>query len=74
MDDASVRMAFLVARAAERCGCFEPGDWPDVAASLLWEGDEDPEIAELAGTPPLGDDPALPNTVSCRGVGYFFTR
>ena len=49
MDDASVRVALSVARAAEQCGCFEPGDWPDVAVGMLLEGNEDPEIAELAG-------------------------
>ncbi|MCR6483215.1 hypothetical protein M8542_10345 [Amycolatopsis sp. OK19-0408] len=49
MDDASLRTTFLVARAAESCGCLEPGDWPDVAVSLLMEGNDDPEIAELAG-------------------------
>lgn len=49
MDDASVRMALSVARAAGYCGCFEPGDWPEVAVSMLLEGNEDPEIAELAG-------------------------
>jgi hypothetical protein len=42
-------MALSVARAAEYCGCFEPGDWPDVAVSMLLEGSEDAEIAELAG-------------------------
>ncbi|MGW4523719.1 hypothetical protein [Amycolatopsis sp. NPDC004378] len=49
MDDASTRTALLVARAAESRGCLQPGDWPDVAVSLLLEGNEDPEIAELAG-------------------------
>ncbi len=42
-------MALSVSRAAERCGCLEPGDWPDVAVGMLLEGNEDPEIAELAG-------------------------
>jgi hypothetical protein len=42
-------MVLSVAKAAERCGCFEPGDWPDVAVGMLLEGNEDPEIAELAG-------------------------
>lgn len=41
-------MALSVARAAERCGCLEPGDWPDVAVGMLLEGNEDLEIAELA--------------------------
>ncbi|WP_410594239.1 hypothetical protein [Amycolatopsis sp. lyj-23] len=49
MDDAALRTTFLVARAAESRGCLEPGDWPAVAVSLLLEGNEDPEIAELAG-------------------------
>ncbi|WP_326943221.1 hypothetical protein OG439_24540 [Amycolatopsis sp. NBC_01307] len=49
MDDASVRTALLVARTAESRGCLRPGDWPDVAVSLLLEGAEDPAIAELAG-------------------------
>ncbi|MEV6873026.1 hypothetical protein [Amycolatopsis sp. NPDC051128] len=49
MDDASWRIALSVARAAEHCGCLEPSDWPDVAVSMLLEGNEDPEIAELAG-------------------------
>ena len=42
-------MAASVAKVAEPCGCFEPGGWPDVAVSMLLEGNEDPEIAELAG-------------------------
>jgi hypothetical protein len=42
-------MALSVARAAEHRGCLAPGDWPNVAVSLLLEGNEDPEIAELAG-------------------------
>jgi hypothetical protein len=49
VDDASLRTTLLVARAAESHGCLEPGDWPDVAVSLLMEGNDDPEIAELAG-------------------------
>ncbi|GLY43371.1 hypothetical protein Amsp01_093940 [Amycolatopsis sp. NBRC 101858] len=49
MDDASVRTALLVARTAESRGFLRPGDWPDVAVSLLLEGAEDPAIAELAG-------------------------
>ncbi|MFF1614350.1 DUF6355 family natural product biosynthesis protein [Amycolatopsis sp. NPDC058278] len=49
MDNASLRTALLVARAAESLGCLQPGDWPDVAVSLLLEGPEDPAIAELAG-------------------------
>ncbi|EOD70591.1 hypothetical protein [Amycolatopsis vancoresmycina] len=49
MDDAALRTTFLVARATESRGCLEPGDWPDVAVSLLLEGNDDPEIAELAG-------------------------
>lgn len=49
MDDASVRMVLSVARAAELCGCVGPGDWPNVAVGMLLEGNEDPEIAELAG-------------------------
>lgn len=38
-----------MARAAESRGCLEPGDWPDVAVSLLMEDNDDPEIVELAG-------------------------
>ncbi|SEF37517.1 hypothetical protein SAMN05421837_11477 [Amycolatopsis pretoriensis] len=38
-----------MAKAAEFCGLLKPGDWPDVAVSLLLEGNDDPEIAELAG-------------------------
>ena len=49
MDEASVRLTLSVARAAACCGWFEPGDWPDVAVRMLLEGNEDPEIAELAG-------------------------
>ncbi|OKA09989.1 hypothetical protein ATP06_0206490 [Amycolatopsis regifaucium] len=49
VENALVRRALSVARAAERCGCLGPGDWPDVAVSMLLEGNEDPEIAELAG-------------------------
>ncbi|WP_157495290.1 hypothetical protein [Kutzneria sp. 744] len=49
MDVGSVRMALLVARAAERCSCLKPGDWPDVAVGMLLAGNEDPEIAALAG-------------------------
>lgn len=49
MENALVRSALSVARAAERCGCLKPGDWPDVAVGMLLEGNEDPEIAELAG-------------------------
>lgn len=49
MDNASLRTALLVARAAESLGCLQPGDWPDVAVSLLLEGSEDLAIAELAG-------------------------
>ncbi|RSN24238.1 hypothetical protein DMC63_06760 [Streptomyces sp. WAC 05977] len=49
MDDVSVRTALLVAKVAESHGVLQPGDWPDVAVSLLLEGIEDPEIAELAG-------------------------
>ncbi|WP_410621298.1 hypothetical protein [Amycolatopsis sp. cmx-8-4] len=52
MDDASLRTALLVARVAESHGCLQPGDWPDVAVSLVLEGNEDPEIAELAGLSP----------------------
>lgn len=44
-----MRLALSVARAAERLGCLKPGDWPDVAVGMLLEGNEDPEIAELAG-------------------------
>jgi hypothetical protein len=49
VDDASLRTALLAARAAESVGYLQPGDWPDVAVSLLLEGSEDPAIAELAG-------------------------
>jgi hypothetical protein len=49
VDDRSVRVALSVARAAERCGFLDPGDWPDVAVGMLLAGNEDPEIAELAG-------------------------
>jgi hypothetical protein len=49
VDDALLRTALLVARVAESHGCLQPGDWPDVAVSLLLEGVENPEIAELAG-------------------------
>jgi hypothetical protein len=49
VDDASSRTALLVARAAESRGCLQPGDWPNVAVSLLLEGAEDPAIAQLAG-------------------------
>lgn len=52
MDDASLRTALLVARVAEAHGFLQPGDWPDVAVSLLLEGNEDPEVAELAGLSP----------------------
>ena len=49
MDDRAVRVALSVARAAERRGFLAPGDWPDVAVGMLLAGNEDPEIAELAG-------------------------
>ncbi|MFG1642913.1 hypothetical protein ACGFMK_21700 [Amycolatopsis sp. NPDC049252] len=49
MDEASVRTALSVARSAELRGCLAPGDWPDVAVGMLLEGNDDPEIAELAG-------------------------
>ncbi|AUI60044.1 hypothetical protein B1H26_35515 [Amycolatopsis sp. BJA-103] len=42
-------MALSVAMAAQRHGYLASGQWPDVAVALLLEGNEDPEIAELAG-------------------------
>ncbi|KFU80312.1 hypothetical protein BB31_15930 [Amycolatopsis lurida NRRL 2430] len=44
-----MRVALSVARAAERHSRLAPGDWPAVAVGMLVEGNEDPEVAELAG-------------------------
>lgn len=49
MDPAELDATLRIARAAERMGCLDAGDWPDLAVALLLEGVDDPEIMELAG-------------------------
>jgi hypothetical protein len=41
-----------IARSAERCSSWQPGDWPGLAVEMLVAGGGDDEIAELAGLPP----------------------
>jgi hypothetical protein len=41
----------MVARAAERCTQWHPGDWPRLAVELLLAEVDDPEVAELDGLP-----------------------
>lgn len=51
MKDEQLQTALMVARAAERCGLWQSGDWPGLAVELLLADFHDPEVAELAGLP-----------------------
>jgi hypothetical protein len=51
VEDDTLATALTVARCGERCSCWAPRHWPDLAVALLLAEIDDPGVAELAGLP-----------------------